>query len=459
MRKLIILDDAPRLCDNPLLSGLSTDDVLVVQLPLGQTRQAVMLRQVRQQFAEQLQRLGFQVVLQPASSAMAIASLASAHDCACIVLNQPVAWDETTWLAALRQSTTLVVQLVDANSLLTDTLAPELGKVPPSYSQFRRAREPELRVSPAVDHAFYSDLHTDLHTAPRKALPLTGEPPSTHAAYAHAPDELVFGPFAGTPLPCDEHSWRQHMQHYIHHSMHQYKQRRNELLGADFASFFSTPLALGLLGVRDLYQHIVSYERLHGENPSSQWLKFELWWREYFRWVFRQEGRQCFLGLGRQPLPTPVPKSQQQLHLRAWQQGRTGVPLVDANMRLLLQTGLMSNRGRQLVASYLVFDLGVDWRLGAAWFEQQLLDYDVASNYGNWAYISGALYSPARWFNQLKQAAEYDKRGDFVAAVLPEICASKPPSMARHQPYIADLGLPFDRRWYEYLQHADAGLV
>lgn len=449
MRKLIILDDAPRLCDNPLLSGLSTDDVALLQLPVGQSRQAVMLRQVRQQFAQQLQKLGIKVVLQPCSSAMAIASLASANGCACIVLNQPVAWDETTWLAALRQNTTLPVQVVDANSLLTDTLAPELGKVPPSYSQFRRAREPELRVSPA--HAFYSNVDT--------SLPLTGEPPSTDAGDAKPSGDLVFGPFAGTALPCDEHSWRQYIQHYIHHSMHLYKQRRNELFGTDFASFFSTPLALGLVGVRDLFQQIISHERLHGENPSSQWLKFELWWREYFRWVFRQEGRQCFLGLGRQPLPTPVPKSQQQLHLHAWQQGRTGVPLVDANMRLLLQTGLMSNRGRQLVASYLVFDLGVDWRLGAAWFEQQLLDYDVASNYGNWAYISGALYSPARWFNQLKQAAEYDMRGDFVAAVLPEICASKPPGMARHQPYIADLGLPFDRRWYEYLQHADAGLV
>lgn len=439
MKTLIMLDDAPRVCDNPLLSGIRRDDLLLCQLPAGDTRQAVLLRQVRQQFAKRLMRLGFQVMVQPAGTAIEIAALAKAHDCQRIVLSQPVAWNEWQWLAKLQQSTTLDVHLVDTNGLLTGDLAPELNKVPPSYSQFRRTREPALKVGEVVASELPCDDQAD--------GPMPSQP------------GRLFGPFPTANIPCDESSWRLHLKHYIGQSMHSYKLRRNELFGTDFASFLSVPLALGLLGVRDVYQHILDHEHLHGENPSSQWLKFELWWREYFRWVFRKEGRQCFMGLGRHPLPSSVSSSQQQVHLTAWQQARTGVPLVDANMRLLQQTGLMSNRGRQLVASYLVFDLGVDWRLGAAWFEQQLLDYDVASNYGNWAYISGALYSPGRWFNQLKQAADYDKRGDFVTALLPEICGSKPPGMTRHQPYIADLGLPFDRRWYEYLQHADAGLV
>lgn len=71
--------------------------------------------------------------------------------------------------------------------------------------------------------------------------------------------------------------------------------------------------------------------------------------------------------------PTPVCR---------WKEGRTGMPLVDANMRELAATGFMSNRGRQNVASYLVHDLGLDWRLGADWFEHTLIDYDVASNWG-----------------------------------------------------------------------------
>jgi deoxyribodipyrimidine photo-lyase len=76
--------------------------------------------------------------------------------------------------------------------------------------------------------------------------------------------------------------------------------------------------------------------------------------------------------------------------LEVWKEGCTGMPLVDANMRELSSTGFMSNRGRQNVASYLVLDLGVDWRLGASWFEYHLIDHDVTSNFGNWVSAAGA---------------------------------------------------------------------
>ena len=78
----------------------------------------------------------------------------------------------------------------------------------------------------------------------------------------------------------------------------------------------------------------------------------------------------------------------------AWCEGRTKCDFVNANMRELAATGFMSNRGRQNVASYLVHDLGVDWRLGASWFEHHLLDHDPASNYGNWIYLAGVGNDP-----------------------------------------------------------------
>jgi deoxyribodipyrimidine photo-lyase len=86
-------------------------------------------------------------------------------------------------------------------------------------------------------------------------------------------------------------------------------------------------------------------------------------------------------------------------------------------MRELAATGFMSNRGRQNVASYLVHDLGVDWRWGAAYFEQQLIDYDPASNWGNWAYIAGVGNDPRpnRKFNTRSQAERYDPEGRYVA--------------------------------------------
>jgi deoxyribodipyrimidine photo-lyase len=99
-----------------------------------------------------------------------------------------------------------------------------------------------------------------------------------------------------------------------------------------------------------------------------------------------------------------------------WRTGTTGYALVDACMRELAATGYMSNRGRQVVASFLVKTLGVDWRWGARWFESQLVDCDPASNYGNWQYVAGIGHDPVpfRVFDVEKQARTYDRDGAFV---------------------------------------------
>ncbi len=85
-------------------------------------------------------------------------------------------------------------------------------------------------------------------------------------------------------------------------------------------------------------------------------------------------------------------------------------------MRELAATGWMSNRGRQNVASHLVHDLGLDWRLGAYWFEHHLLDHDACSNWGNWQYLAGVGNDPraGRRFDPVRQAGMYDPEGAFV---------------------------------------------
>ena len=119
-----------------------------------------------------------------------------------------------------------------------------------------------------------------------------------------------------------------------------------------------------------------------------------------------------------------------------WCHGRTGMPLVDACMRELLATGFMSNRGRQVVASYLVNDLQQDWRHGAAWFEEHLLDYDPASNWGNWAYLAGVASDPRhhRLFNALRQARQYDPQAEYISLWLPEL--RNVPVHLRHTPFL-----------------------
>jgi deoxyribodipyrimidine photo-lyase len=95
-------------------------------------------------------------------------------------------------------------------------------------------------------------------------------------------------------------------------------------------------------------------------------------------------------------------------------------------MRQLKQTGYLSNRGRQIAASCFVNELGMDWRYGAAWFEHQLTDYDVAVNWGNWQYIAGVGVDPrgGRHFDLDKQAALYDADGAYTAKWAPGVTDS-----------------------------------
>ena len=105
----------------------------------------------------------------------------------------------------------------------------------------------------------------------------------------------------------------------------------------------------------------------------------------------------------------------------AWKEGMTGVPFIDACMRQVNATGYMSNRGRQNVASFFVFELELDWRLGAAYFEEVLIDHDVASNYGNWLAAANLLGGRKNRFNITKQSMDYDPEGRFIRKWVPEL--------------------------------------
>jgi deoxyribodipyrimidine photo-lyase len=198
-----------------------------------------------------------------------------------------------------------------------------------------------------------------------------------------------------------------------------YKQTRNALDGWYQSSKFSPWLANGSLSSRQLLTTLRSYERDNGPNDSTYWIFFELLWREYFQWYATIYKHKLFRFAGireRKPLTSFYAE-----RFRKWCTGQTPWPIVNACMAQLNATGYMSNRGRQIVASCLVNELSLDWRCGAAYFEQQLLDYDVAANWGNWQYMAGVGADPrgGRHFNLPKQAAEHDPDGSFVARWAP----------------------------------------
>ena len=213
-----------------------------------------------------------------------------------------------------------------------------------------------------------------------------------------------------------------------------YKQTRNGLIGADYSSKFSSWIALGCLSPREVYWEIKKYEKENGACDSTYCLFLELLWRDYFRFMFKKYGNKFFQKIGFKGLAPEEGENQQEL-FELWKNAETGIPFIDANMRELNATGFMSNRGRQNVASFLVKDLKVNWMWGASYFEEKLIDYCPANNWGNWAYVAGVGNDPKeyRYFNVLKQAMEYDPDGEYVRTWIPEIAALAGSEI--HQPW------------------------
>ena len=217
---------------------------------------------------------------------------------------------------------------------------------------------------------------------------------------------------------------------YLENNISTYKQTRNGLLGVEYSSKLSPFLSFGNISPRYIISKLAPL--IKSGNEGAYWLWFELLWRDYFYFVAEKYGTRLFMVNGL--LDANVDHSEWKSSVedpwfQAWCQGQTGVPFVDANMRELAATGYMSNRGRQNVASFLVKDLGVDWRLGAEWFESRLLDHDPCVNYGNWLYVAGLGNDPrqqdfgkdGRYFNVIKQGRDYDCSGDFIKMWCPEL--------------------------------------
>lgn len=200
-----------------------------------------------------------------------------------------------------------------------------------------------------------------------------------------------------------------------------YKETRNGLLDPDDASRLSPWLAAGCLSPRQVYAAVQRYERQRVRNESTYWLVFELLWRDYFRFILAKHGDRLFRPGGL--IGARITWRQDRVAFERWRTGTTGFPLVDAAMQELLATGFTTNRARQNVASFHTKNLGLDWRLGAAWFESQLVDYDVASNWGNWAYAAGVGNDARgfRFFNLRSQAEQYDPTGAFPRHWLPAL--------------------------------------
>ncbi len=269
----------------------------------------------------------------------------------------------------------------------------------------------------------------------RPLLPTPVTFPLLEYTYAPVPsmEDVGFKATAGQPAyPGGETAALERLQYYFFDSqlLTRYKWTRNQSLGSDYSSKFSPYLAYGCLSPRRVYWENKKYEREVKKNVSTYWLIFELKWREFFQYLGMKHGNRMFFPGGIKERAHSWKKDEELF--RRWQEGRTGIPFLDAHMRQLNQTGFMSNRGRVNHASFLAQEYGIDWTWGAAWFEVQLIDYDVCSNWLNW----NVQATEQRFTNAIWQSRKYDKKGEFVRHWLPELEKVPPPYC--YAPFLMD---------------------
>ncbi len=305
----------------------------------------------------------------------------------------------------------------------------------------------DISFAPADTPATFKTFRKYLRKG-AKVRPLLPQPahfPLLDAEYSPLPslEQLGFGPNAGHPAyPGGEAAALERLQYYFFDSqlLTRYKWTRNQSLGKDYSSKFSPYLAHGCLSPRRVYWENKKYEQEIKKNISTYWLIFELKWREFFQYLGMKHGHRMFLPGGIKERERAWQRDERLF--RRWREAQTGIPFLDAHMRQLNQTGFMSNRGRVNHASFLAQEYGIDWTWGAAWFEAQLIDYDVCSNWLNW----NTQATEQRFTNPIWQSRKYDKKGEFVKYWLPELEAVPPPYC--YAPFLMD-----EKQQHEYKVH------
>lgn len=279
---------------------------------------------------------------------------------------------------------------------------PNFDKIPEVFTEFRKKCEKESKIRPcvAINSKKEDNLVANDTTIP-SLTDLGFEEFTTHKNTAF--------PFKG-----GETNALNRIENYFFETenLSVYKKTRNGLIGESYSSKLSAWLANGSISARTIYWEIKQYEAEVCKNEDTYWLVFELIWRDYFKYVSLKHGEKIFKLDG--ILQKQYEWKNSDKAFKEWAFGNTREPFVNANMIELLETGFMSNRGRQNVASYWAKEWLQDWRRGAAYFESMLIDYDVHSNYGNWMYNSGVGNDPRdRSFNIKRQAEMYDSNGKY----------------------------------------------
>jgi deoxyribodipyrimidine photo-lyase len=213
-----------------------------------------------------------------------------------------------------------------------------------------------------------------------------------------------------------EDAARQTMRTFINTHVHDYDDL-HDAVGRAGTSVLSAHLHFGSISARELESKLP-------QTPGAQALRRQLCWRDFYAHVLLHHPTNARVE-HQARFRRRIRWTRSERLFDAWRTGQTGYPLVDAGMRELATTGWMHNRARMVVGSFLVKDLGIDWRWGERWFMRTLIDGDEANNNGNWQWVASVGVDPQpparRIFNPTLQQKRFDPDGIYVRRHLPEL--------------------------------------
>jgi deoxyribodipyrimidine photo-lyase len=280
-------------------------------------------------------------------------------------------------------------------------------------------------------------LPDDVYDAPAALAPappgLASDPLAAWALYPARPD---WAARFGDLWQPGEAGARTRLAAFLDGPVTDYTDGRNRP-DRDATSMLSPHLHFGEIGPRQIVRAIrFAADRRPGLQPQTDKFLAEIGWREFSTHLLHQFPalpERCF-----RPEYEAFPWAANAGALTAWQQGATGVPIVDAGMRQLWIHGWMHNRVRMVVASFLVKHLLIPWQLGAAWFWDTLVDADLANNAASWQWVAGCGADAApyfRIFNPVLQGERFDPDGNYVRTYVPEL--ARMPARYIHKPWDA----------------------